>query len=79
MDGMSILTVVGTIATVIGTIATIISTVIAVKAKNEAKEIWNHIREEKSRNIKSNGQVIVKNSGNNSGILSGINSGEIRK
>ena len=79
MDGMSILTIVGTIATVIATIGTIISTVIAVKGKNEAKEILNQIREEKSRNIKSSGQVYVKNSGNNSGILSGINSGDIRK
>ena len=33
MDGMSILTIVGTIATVIGTIATIISTVYSSKRK----------------------------------------------
>lgn len=79
MDNMLILTMFGTIATVIGTIFTIISTVIAVKAKNETKEILNQIREEKSRNIKSSGQVYVNNSGNNSGILSGINSGDIHK
>ena len=67
------------ILTAIGTVATVISTIIAVKAKNEAKKILNQIKEERSRNIRSNGEVHVTNSGKNSGIMSGINSGDIHK
>ena len=58
------------ILTAIGTVATVISTVIAVRAKNEAKDILK---------LKNKGNVKVKNSGNNSGIMSGINSGEIHR
>ncbi len=64
---------------VTATVATVISTVIAVRSKNEAKKILKQIREEKSHNIKNSGEVHVSNSGNNSGIISGINSGEIHK
>lgn len=67
------------ILTAIGTVATVISTIIAVRAKNEVKKILNQIKEERSRNIKSSGEVHVTNSGNNSGIMSGINSGDIHK
>ena len=67
------------ILTAIGTDATVISTVIAVRAKNEAKDILKQIKEEHSRNIKNKGNVKVENSGNNSGIMSGINSGEIHR
>ena len=66
------------ILTAIGTAATVVSTIVAVCAKNEAKKILKHIKEEKSRNVKSNGDVEVTNNGNNSGVISGINSGEIR-
>ena len=45
---------------------------------NEAKKILKQIKEEKSRNVTSNGDVEVTNNGNNSGVISGINSGEIR-
>lgn len=67
------------ILTAIGTTATVVSAVIAVKAKNEAKDILKQIKEEKSRNIRNSGDVRVANSGNNSGVLSGINSGDIHK
>ena len=67
------------ILTVIGTTATVISAVIAVKAKNEAKDILKQIKEEKSRKIRNSGEVRVTNSGSNSGVLSGINSGDIHK
>lgn len=67
------------ILTAIGTTATVISAVIAVKAKNEAKDILKQFKEEKSRNIRNSGEVHVVNSGNNSGVLSGINSGDIHK
>lgn len=48
------------ILTAIGTVATVISTVIAVRAKNEAKDILKQIKEEHSRNIKNKGNVKVK-------------------
>lgn len=60
------------------TAATVVSTIVAVCAKNEAKKILKQIKEEKSRNVTSNGDVEVTNNGNNSGVISGINSGEIR-
>lgn len=65
------------VLTIIGTLATVISTFYAIKAKNEAKEILEQIKEENSRNIKNKGKVEIKNSGSNSGVISGINSGEI--
>ena len=66
------------ILTAIGTAATVVSTIVAVCAKNETKKILKQIKEEKSRNVTSNGDVEVTNNGNNSGVISGINSGEIR-
>ena len=65
------------ILTAIGTVATVISTIIAIGAKNEAKKILNQIKEEKSRNVTSSGKVEVTNTGHNSGVISGINTGEI--
>lgn len=65
------------ILTAIGTVATVVSTIVAVSAKNEAKKILNQIKEEKNRNVRNWGDVSVTNSGNNSGVMSGINSGEI--
>ena len=64
--------------TALGAVATVISTIIAVRAKNEAEKILKQIREENSRNIKNRGNVTVDNKGSNTGIISGINSGEIR-
>ena len=66
------------ILTGIGTVATIISTIVTVKAKHEAKRILQEIRKEtNSRNIANKEPLQVVNSGNNSGVISGINSGEI--
>ena len=65
------------ILTAIGTVATVISTIIAVAAKNEAKKILNHVKEEKSRNVTNSGEIKVTNKGKNSGVMSGINTGEI--
>lgn len=64
------------IATIVGAIATIISTVIAVRAKEEAKSILKQIKE---GNIKNSGKIEVKNNGQNTGIINGINSGDIHK
>ena len=63
--------------TIIGTCATVLSTILAIKAKNEAREILNEIKEEKNRNINNRGKINIKNTGTNDGILSGINTGEI--
>ncbi len=65
--------------TAIGALATVISTIIAVRAKNESGKILEQIKEEYSRNIENKGKVNVSNSGNNSGILIGSNSGDIHK
>lgn len=67
------------IFTAIGAVATVISTIIAVRAKNESKKILEQIKEERSRNIENRGKVNVSNSGNNSGIINAINSGDIHK
>ena len=63
--------------TAVGAVATIISTIIAVRAKNEAKNILHQIKEEQSRNVTNSGHVEITNSGTNSGIVSGINTGEM--
>ena len=65
------------ILTAIGTVATVISTVIAIRAKNEAQDILKQIKEEHSRNVRNKGNV--ENNGSNSGIMRGINSGEIHR
>lgn len=61
----------------ISTIATVVSTVIAVRARNEARNILQQIKEVSSRNIDSTGRIDLKNTGSNSGIITAINSGDI--
>ena len=63
----------------IGTVATVISTISAVRAKDESKKILKEIKEERSRNLKNDGDVKIKNNGSNLGVISGINSGDIHK
>lgn len=65
------------ILTVIGTCAMVVSTVLAIRAKNEARDILKEIKEEKNRNINNKGKIDIKNTGTNSGIMSGINAGEM--
>lgn len=65
------------IITLIGTIATVISTILAVRAKNKAQTILKQVQEVQSRNIRNNGSVHIINEKTNTGIISGINSGEI--
>ena len=67
------------ILTGIGAVATVISTIVAISAKNEAKSILNEIIKEKNRNIKNEGDTDITNNGNNYGIISGVNSGEIKQ
>ncbi len=63
--------------TAAGAVATIISTIVAVRAKNEAKDILHQIKEERSRNVSNSGEMNITNTGTNSGIVSGTNTGEM--
>lgn len=62
------------ILTAIGTIATIISTIKAIRAKNEANRILENIKVVVNQ---SSNLIDITNSGNNSGLISGTNAGEI--
>lgn len=66
------------ILTIIGTVATVISTVIAVRAKNEAKTALNEVKIITGKKSVQDSEVIVNNTGGNSGIIAGVNAGEIR-
>ena len=61
----------------ISTLAAVVSAVKEVQAKNEVKKLKNIINGDK--NIQVSGDVSVSNSGNNDGVISGVNSGAIRK
>lgn len=61
----------------ISTIAAVISAIAALSAKNEVKKLNNHISGK--GNIQNHGKVSIKNDGDNQGIISGVNTGEIRK
>lgn len=63
------------ILSVISTLAAIISAVEAIGAKNEVEKLKNIIRG--NDNVQVSGNVEIKNDGNNRGIISGVNSGEI--
>lgn len=65
------------ILTIIGTIATIISTYIAVRAKNEAKNILKEINNHDNRNVSNSGKIEIKSNRGNTGIITGINTGEV--
>lgn len=65
------------ILTIIGTVATIISTYIAVHAKNEAKEVLKEINSHNNNSVLKPGNIEIKNSGRNTGVISGINTGEV--
>ena len=59
------------------TIAAVVSAVIAVGAKNEVQKLKNTINGNKNTQI--SGDVSVSNSGDNNGVISGVNSGDIRR
>lgn len=65
------------VITTIGAIGTVVSAFIAVRAKNEAEKILSEIKIEINRNVSNSGNIDVKNTGTNSGIMSGINTGEV--
>ncbi len=65
------------ILTLISTIAAVISAVAAVQAKNEVKKIRNQLNGDK--NVQVTGSVSVNNQGKNTGVVSGVNTGNVRK
>ena len=65
------------ILTIIGTAATVISTVLAIRAKNEAQSILKEVTNMRNRNVTNSGKIEVNNAGVNSGIISGVNTGEV--
>lgn len=65
------------ILSVISTVAAVVSASVAVRAKNEVKKLKNSIRG--NGNTQVSGDVSVSNSGNNRGVISGVNSGEINR
>lgn len=62
------------ILTLIGTVASVVSAIVAVRAKNEAKKIVKGIIG--NHNVQT-GDVQVKTEGDNYGVISGVNAGEI--
>lgn len=67
----------GFVLSVISTIAAVVSAIAAILAKNEVKRLNNQITG--NGNIQNSGKINVKNKGDNQGIISGVNTGEIRK
>lgn len=65
------------ILTIISTIAAVVSAIAAISAKNEVKELKNQITG--NGNVQNSGKISVNNKGNSQGIISGVNTGEIRK
>ncbi len=59
----------------ISTLAAVVSAIAAIGAKNEVKKLKNSING--NGNTQVSGDVSVSNSGNNRGVISGVNSGEI--
>ena len=66
------------ILSIIGTTATVISTVIAVRAKNEAKTILNEVKKVEVKKSVQGSEILIENSGENSGVITGVNTGEIK-
>ena len=76
---MDVLSIISAVCSILGAVATIISTCVAVKSKNEAKSILKKITNEQNKLAQNYGHIVQNNSRNNSGIISGINVGEINK
>lgn len=61
----------------ISTIAAVVSAVVAVSAKHDVKELKSHING--NHNLQNSGRIDINNMGENHGVVSGVNTGEIRK
>lgn len=65
------------VLTIISTIAAVVSAGAALSVNSQVKKLNNKISG--NRNIQNSGKISVKNQGDNQGIISGVNAGEIRK
>lgn len=65
------------ILTTISTFAAVVSAIAAISAKNEVKTLKNHISG--NGNVQNSGKIIASNDGDNQGVISGVNTGDIRK
>ena len=65
------------VLTIISTIAAVVSAGAALSVNSQVKILNNKISG--NRNIQNSGKISVKNQGDNQGIISGVNAGEIRK
>ena len=61
----------------IGTLAAVVSAIAAIGAKSEVKKLKISITGNKNTQV--SGDVSVSNGGNNCGVISGVNTGEINK
>lgn len=74
---MEVLNLVFTGISTVAMVVSAIAAVLTIHAKNEVKKICNQMNGNNS--VQVSGDVSVKNDGNNQGIMSGVNTGEIRK
>lgn len=65
------------VLSIVSTLAAVVSAVTAVCARNEVKKLHNSING--NDNVQLSGSVSVSNGGDNRGIISGVNSGEINE
>ncbi len=63
------------VLTAISTLAAVVSAIAAIEAKNEVKKLKNSING--NNNTQVSGDVSISSGGNNRGVISGVNSGEI--
>ncbi|MGA5691343.1 hypothetical protein [Cytobacillus pseudoceanisediminis] len=72
------------VITLVSMVATVISCIIAVKAKNESRNILATIQNIntgtqnlQNKSVKNKGRIDIKNSGENDGVMAGIVTGGI--
>ena len=64
------------ILSAISTLAAVVSAIAAIRAKEEVSKLNAQLG---NKNAQISGNVHVKNEGDNSGVISGVNTGEIHK
>lgn len=77
VEGEIIMEVAAFVLSLISTIAAVVSAVVAVSAKNEVHKLRNRI--DGDQNAMVSGNISITNEGENKGIISGVNTGDIRK
>lgn len=60
----------------ISTLAAVVSAIAAIRAKDEVSKLNAQLG---NKNVQISGDVRVENEGDNSGVISGVNTGEIHK